>query len=96
MGIYLEAKRRNIRKANILTDSKSAISRVCKAAFLYKTSKIELECKRMAKEINDMDGDVRITWIPSHTGIPRNDIADELANKGREMKSVSNVKRMEK
>jgi ribonuclease HI len=65
----------------IITDSKSAIQAV--AHFKWEASSLIPEIIELIKNLKSAGTQITFLWIPSHSGIYGNEIADELANKTR-------------
>ena len=66
----------------ILTDSQTSLHLIKNRkikAYSYNVSKIQQDIL----EILNRGGNIHLQWIPSHTGVEGNDIADHLANLGR-------------
>jgi ribonuclease HI len=80
----------------IITDSKSAIQAV--THFRWEASSLIPEIIELIKNLKSAGTQVTFLWIPSHSGIYGNEIADELANKtrtdpdGLTMAYTSNIK----
>lgn len=71
--------KKGIQKAIIFSDSRSALQ----AILDYQTrSPLVNDIVKIIKRSHKKGYILKFTWIPSHSGIPQNDIADSLAKKG--------------
>lgn len=70
------------KKFAILTDSKSAVSRICRDGCHKEQDTISLQIRMWIMQCKEEGLEIKLIWIPSHTGIIGNDKADELAKKG--------------
>ena len=73
---WLEAHQGEWRRARIVTDSRSSLDSVRK--FKYGTKNTLL--REVYQRLTNLTGKLQLVWVPSHCGIPGNDIADEEAN----------------
>ena len=71
--------------ANIFTDSQMAIKAITSERVKSRTV---LDCK---KTINDYSahGQLRIFWVPGHSGVMGNERANSLASKGRDLQVIN-------
>ena len=84
---------RNITKARIFTDSLSVIKAISNFSPLKSknTSYLTLEIKKQLSSIIEQNGNIKIFWIPSHSNIESNDIADNLAKEAINSGILSNL-----
>ena len=74
----------NVKKAVIFSDSKSALEDIVKIGLDSKANYITLQTKsKLISLLKRQNKDVTLCWIPSHTGISNNNIADRIANVAR-------------
>lgn len=78
---YIIRKRK--KKAIILTDSKSAIEKLNQNFINPEAETITLKTKTILIAAAQHNFDIRLAWIPGHSDIPGNEMADKLANIGR-------------
>jgi ribonuclease HI len=74
-------KERNI---FIFTDSQALIRAIAKNTVISKTT---LKCIQKIKQIGT-DNNVTIAWVPGHSNIEGNEIADQLAEEGTEKENI--------
>ena len=68
-------------KVVILSDSQAAISAISNLSNTSIYSDI-LDCKKLIRNLINQNKNMILQWIPSHCGIPGNEMADTLAKKG--------------
>lgn len=82
LAIAVAAERilqKQIPKALILSDSHSAIQKIQKRGLLYAADSIQLKARQTIWTAYKENIIIELGWIPSHTGIKGNEIADRLA-----------------
>ena len=72
-------------KVIIFVDSKSAIQKVASTGMNISSDYITLKTRRDIVDATDKGIDIWLVWVPSHCGIEGNEVADQLANSGREL-----------
>ncbi|XP_060536528.1 RNA-directed DNA polymerase from mobile element jockey isoform X2 [Cylas formicarius] len=83
---------KDINKAVILSDSKSALEDINKTGMDAKSNYLTLQVKnKLFTLIKTQNKDIQLCWIPSHTSIKENDIADQIANAAR-LEPQENIK----
>ncbi|KAK9888217.1 hypothetical protein WA026_000484 [Henosepilachna vigintioctopunctata] len=75
-------KEENIKKSIIFTDSISALKRISNWKISVHNDKITMLTWYRINEIKNLEWEVMLMWIPSHTNIPGNEQADRLAKEG--------------
>lgn len=85
-------KELNIPRALILTDSRSAQFRVTNLKITSKADYWAMKTRDMIAVLQMKGTKIILGWIPSHTNISGNEIADELANEGRSLVEATNAK----
>ncbi|KAG5868400.1 hypothetical protein JTB14_005257 [Gonioctena quinquepunctata] len=73
----------NTDKLIIIADSRSALEKITKSGINAKNDKITLNVRRKLIDAKARNKDIKLIWVPSHTGITGNERADKLANEGR-------------
>lgn len=81
----------NWNKAVILSDSKSALQKITAINFDVHRDYASLATKRGIIDALNNNIDIQLGWIPGHMGIKGNQVADQLANLGRNMNIPMNV-----
>jgi len=76
-------------KVYIYTDSQIAIQRLRKTQDLGPGRDIVQKCGQIAQKLQEKGAKTTIRWIPEHSDIQGNKIADELAKRGAN--SISNT-----
>jgi ribonuclease HI len=71
----------DISSVTIYTDSKSAVQ--ASSNFKWEASTAVPEIINQIRNLNSSGTQVSLMWIPSHAGIPGNEIADQLATEIR-------------
>lgn len=77
----------NLQNAVIMTDSKSGCEYIRRNKRSYERDEVIDNILRMATEYN-----TSIQWIPGHTGLNGNEVADQLAKAGLEQETVCSNK----
>ncbi|KAG5870624.1 hypothetical protein JTB14_028548 [Gonioctena quinquepunctata] len=72
----------NTDKLIIIVDSRSALEKITKSGINAKNDKITLNVRRKLIDAKARNKDIKLIWVPSHTGIRGNERADKLANEG--------------
>ncbi|KAG5874651.1 hypothetical protein JTB14_024875 [Gonioctena quinquepunctata] len=74
----------NTDKLIIIADSRSALEeKITKSGINAKNDKITLNVRRKLIDAKARNKDIKLIWVPSHTGITGYERADKLANEGR-------------
>ena len=76
------------KKIAILTDSRAGIAALKKYSPKHHSNIIN-QIKEKIEQLNTEDFDLTIQWIPSHVGVPGNEMADQLAREAH-TKGVTN------
>ncbi|XP_018570191.2 uncharacterized protein LOC108910148 [Anoplophora glabripennis] len=74
---------RNLDKSVIFSDSKSALQKISSTEINKDRDHISLKTKRMLLEAEANGCEIKLAWIPGHSNIHGNLVADTLANIGR-------------
>ncbi|XP_072377238.1 LOW QUALITY PROTEIN: uncharacterized protein [Diabrotica undecimpunctata] len=82
---------KGIMKAVIFADSKSALSKISSLKW-DQMDYVTIMTKKLLVEANNMGFSIGIEWVPGHQGIKGNEVADRLANIGRELRVPYNIK----
>lgn len=82
----------NIARAVILTDSLTAIQQICNPNYNAQTSHVTLNTKRLIVEAGQNETEIRLVWLPSHTKIKGNEIADDLAKQACSASAITDIK----
>lgn len=70
------------KKVIILSDSKSALQKISKSSFSTQTDHCSIITKRGLIEANRNGFNINLGWIPGHSNIKGNHVADQLAKVG--------------
>ncbi|XP_045474948.1 ribonuclease H1-like [Harmonia axyridis] len=79
-----EIKRKNLKRCLIISDSMSALEKISKWRNSAKNDHITLAIRANLLYLSDHGFSIKLIWIPSHTNIQGNDMADNLAKQGSE------------
>ncbi|KAK9876352.1 hypothetical protein WA026_012661 [Henosepilachna vigintioctopunctata] len=85
-------KTNKLRKCVILSDSKSALETICNWRMGTSNTEFGLCIRKVLYEFASHNVNVQLVWIPSHSNINGNDIADNLAAKGRSCNLINSFK----
>ncbi|XP_050513746.1 uncharacterized protein LOC126889470 [Diabrotica virgifera virgifera] len=88
MSVCIE---KEIMKAVIFVDSKSALSKISSHKW-DQMDYVTIMTKKLLVDANNMGFSIRLEWVPGHQGIKGNEVADSLANIGRELRVPYDVK----
>ncbi|XP_072395123.1 uncharacterized protein [Diabrotica undecimpunctata] len=83
---------KDIKRALILSDSKSGIQKIGKTSYSMETEHTSIMTKRGIIEANQQNISIILAWIPGHSDIKGNCVAEKLANIGRSLKMPAKVK----
>lgn len=79
------AIQKRLKKVIIFSDSLSAIQKINSNLHHATADYWTLRTKRLIFSSSENGFDIRLAWIPGHSGIPENDEVDTLANVGRSL-----------
>lgn len=81
-----------IQRSLILSDSKSALMRITSTKISAKSEYWALKTKEKIIGLKNENKVIKLGWIPSHTNIKGNELADTLANDGRVQIPFHNIR----
>ena len=76
----VQHKREKPKSIYIFLDNQAAIERMGHTA-PGPGQAIALAMSKLADKLYEMEVDLVVSWVPGHSGVPGNEISDELANK---------------
>lgn len=83
---------KNIHRSVIISDSQSVISKLGSGSINANSDIFTVSSIILLDRARSMGFQVSLLWVPSHSNILNNDIADELANRGRQLLGRSGLK----
>ena len=82
---------KNLKRALILSDSKSAIEKLTRTLIDPGVDYVCLQTKKIIVQAQEIMERITLAWIPGHVGIKGNEIVDGPANLGRTLKVPKKV-----
>ncbi|XP_050509089.1 uncharacterized protein LOC126886263 [Diabrotica virgifera virgifera] len=80
-----------IKQAIICSDSKSAIQKIGRSTYSMETEHSSFMTKRGIIEAKENTVNISLAWIPGHSNIKGNMVADKLANIGRTLNVAAGI-----
>lgn len=88
--IAIETIQNNPEKILIISDSMSAIQKICRQGFNHTTDINTLKTRENISKLKNEDKKIQLLWIPSHSNILGNERADQLAAQARNTNNLVN------
>ncbi|KAG5883106.1 hypothetical protein JTB14_010476 [Gonioctena quinquepunctata] len=94
IGRVITERTNNTDKLIIIADSRSALAKITKSGINAKNDKITLNVRRKLIDAKARNKDIKLIWVPSHTGITGNERADKLANEVKQQQNVALIEKL--